>query len=164
MVGGEEHSVAVGCSSWQGVGWGGGRETQECLIFAGRWERCYLGGGFQQRPKHLGSWQPSQRGVGVRVEEVKGEVNTGSDGLWWGAHAAGESSKVQTCLMGSPPPSDLSSENWSGHSDSCLICWRSLWRVRDDISSWYFCLSYTGRDNTGSHLCGCTAVWVTCYS
>lgn len=91
---GEKHSVAVGCSSWQGVGWGGGRETQECLIFAGRWERCYLGGGFQQRPKHLSSWQPSQRGVGVRVEVVKGEANAGSDG-WvvvmrgpccWGSH------------------------------------------------------------------------------
>lgn len=57
-------------------GMGGGRERRreraECLIFAGRREKCYLGGGFLQRPIHLSSWHPSQRGVGESVGGVKG--------------------------------------------------------------------------------------------
>lgn len=53
------------------------RERAECLIFAGRGEKCYLGGSSLQRPIHLSSWQPSQQGVGVCVGGVKGREARG---------------------------------------------------------------------------------------
>lgn len=84
-------------------GWEGeeARERAECLIFAGRGEKCYLGGGSLQRPIHLGSWQPRQQGVGVCVGGVKKEKRrAGVGGYDEGAYAAGESAKVQDSLNG----------------------------------------------------------------
>lgn len=52
------------------LGWGGGRETrrerEQNILFSLAEERS--GGGSLQRPIHLSSWHPSQRGVGVAWE------------------------------------------------------------------------------------------------
>ncbi len=77
------------------------RERAERLIFAGRREKCYLGGSSLQRPIHLSSWHPSQRGVGVCVGGVKGREKVGRGGGYdEEAYAAGESAKVQYSLNG----------------------------------------------------------------
>lgn len=92
-----------------------GRKRAECLIFAGSWEKCFLGGGFQQRPQASPflAGEPAggrERAGGEDVKRREGE------GLCW----RGESSRVQTCLMGSPQWSDPSLENWSRHLHSGL--------------------------------------------
>lgn len=128
---GAKQSVAVGCGFWQlcchcdaeGLvllrwDWEVGgkqrrRERAECLIFAGRGEKCYLGGSSLQRPIHLSSWHPSRQGVGVRVGGVKRRESERRVG---GGYAEkpmllGSQPKSRAPLMGSPLLCDPSLEN-----------------------------------------------------
>lgn len=86
--------------------------------FCWQLEKCYLGGVSLQRAMHLSSWQLAGGGSARGRSKRKSESGVDVGYVWGvvveydeGACAAGESSKVQTCLMDSPPLCDCSSEN-----------------------------------------------------
>lgn len=130
---------------------------------------------------HLSSWQlaggGSARGRSKRKSEIGVGVGNrwegGGGGVWWEAYAAGESSKVQTCLMDSPLLFDSSLENWSRHPSSCLP-FSAHCSLAFDCGRWYWGVSWELADTSShlvtgkgagwqnwAHLFVCKTIWVT---